>query len=92
MEAGYVKPIVSISLSNKVDVLNSIKLHYGLLRVKAELDQLIAGLSVMGVGEAIRTNSDLFSPLFMFTESKMLTAGTYVQQSCYKLIYNDTLY
>ena len=76
VEAGYVKPITSINLSNRVDVTNAIKLHYGLLRCKAELDQLSGGLSIMGVGEAMKMNSDLFSPLFTSSEMTKLTAGT----------------
>lgn len=87
VEAGYVKPITSINLSNRFDVTNAIKLHYGLLRCKAELDQLHDGLSIMGVREAMTMNSDLFSPLFTSSEMTKLTAGTCM----YYILLNKTV-
>ena len=36
------------------------------LGVKAELDQLKTGLSVLGVGEVLSSHSELLAPLFVF--------------------------
>uniref|UniRef100_A0A1X7VJU3 HECT domain-containing protein n=1 Tax=Amphimedon queenslandica TaxID=400682 RepID=A0A1X7VJU3_AMPQE len=50
IDAGFNKPINSLELSNKEELTKTIKIHYTLLRSKAELDQLTRGLSILGIG------------------------------------------
>ena len=39
-EAGYTRPIALITLAEKEELMKTIKMHFVLLRSKAELDQL----------------------------------------------------
>ena len=65
INAGYSKPISHITISERQGLVNTIALHYTLLRNKAELDQLKAGLSELGVGEAMQSSPKLFEPMFI---------------------------
>ena len=74
IDAGYSKPIASISVAEKDELMQAGKMHYVLLHNKAEIDQLKLGLAVLGVGEALNKSSELLRPLFC-DMSVPLTAG-----------------
>ena len=48
LETGYRKPFLSLCLSDRTAVANTLKTHV-LAKVKPELDQFAEGLSVCGV-------------------------------------------
>ncbi len=48
MEAGYTKPVATITMARKQELVRILMLHYTLLRNTAVLDQLKAGLSTLG--------------------------------------------
>ena len=77
IEAGYTKPLTLVTLAEKDSLIKTIKIHFTILKCKAELDQLKSGLSIMGVGEALCSHSDLLSPLFISTKATSLTHGIY---------------
>ena len=56
--------------------METIKIHYCLLRCKAELDQLKSGLSILGVGGALSLHASLLAPIFVTEKTAPLTAGT----------------
>lgn len=72
MDAGYTKPLLHM---HKQDMLSTLAVHYCLLNVKAELDQLCEGLETLGLLSAIREYPQLFQCLFV-SEGNCLTAGT----------------
>lgn len=77
IESGYSKPICTITLAEKEELVRVVKLHYTLLRNKAETDQLKRGLSILGLGEALETHTNLLQPMFLAEKSTPLTAGLY---------------
>lgn len=77
LEAGYTKPISRVSsVHDKLTLERTLKMHFGLLRCKAELDQLKSGLSVLGVGEAMRSYPNVMAGLFVSSKTEPLTTGT----------------
>ena len=73
LESGYVKPLTFLSLED-VCILKQTLRDYTLVRVKAEIDQFIEGLSALGVLETVRKYPALMSPLFTNLK-KPLTKG-----------------
>ena len=75
IDAGFNKPINNVDLINKAELTRTLKVHYTLLRCKAELDQLSCGLSTLGIGDAIKKYPAMFAPLFTSSSLTQLTAG-----------------
>ena len=75
MEAGYTLPLTSLKLDNREDLIKTLRLHHVILRSKAVLDQLMSGLSCLGVLEAIQRNPVLFQPFFIADKQVKLTSG-----------------
>ena len=76
VDAGYQSPIGKAQLENKKSICDVVGLHYGLLIVKAELDQLRSGLMHNSgqLMESIQDNRDEFQ--YFFHGGKVaLTAG-----------------
>ena len=72
IDAGFTKPIYNLQLSNKAELTTTIKVHYPLLRCKAELDQLSSGLSTLGIRDAMKKYPEMFVTSSNLTQ---LTAG-----------------
>lgn len=60
-ESGYTKALALVAMEDKVTMVQTVTLHYVLLRNKAELDQFCDGLSALGVLSMIRRESALFN-------------------------------
>ena len=75
LEAGYNKPVSSMTLTSKHEVFKSLKMHHCLLKAMGELDQLKSGLATLGVSNAMATYPKLMIPLFVAAEAEPLTAG-----------------
>ena len=75
LEGGYSKPINSVVINQKEELMRAVKMHFTILQCKGELDQLRNGLSVKGVGDVLERHSELFAPLFVSSKAKPLTAG-----------------
>jgi hypothetical protein len=71
---GFNRPTAKLELRDVPQLIECVTLHSTLLIVKAELDDIIAGLSDAGVIEALRRSPNLFKSLFVH-EDKFLTAG-----------------
>ncbi len=74
-DIGIAKPISRLQYSDRHHIVQSSALHYSVLSVKAELDQLANGLRALGVLDMVQANPKLLRPLFLFTASPPLTAG-----------------
>ena len=75
MESGYSKPTALIKMPDRDGLVGVLTKNYTILRSKAEFDQLRTGLAVLGVGEALQKYPHLTEPLFVFSQTKPLTAG-----------------
>ena len=75
-ESGFVGDLAAVTLKRRPLLLRSLRLHSCLLSVKAEIDQLMDGLSeVFGVLSLIRQSPSAFKRYFCFDDSERLTAG-----------------
>lgn len=72
MEIGFLKQ--SPKVSEKEQLLKTLKLHFTVYKSLPELEQMKQGLSVLGVQDAMKKHKDLFKPLFTACNS-VLTAG-----------------
>ena len=50
-------------------------LHYTILAIKAELDQLVNGLQTLGVLTLLRDHPNTMHSLFVYSEARPMTAG-----------------
>ena len=65
----------ALQFTDRDTIVQSSALHYSVLCVKAELDQLASGLRTLGVLDLVQANPKMLTPLFVYTESPPLTAG-----------------
>lgn len=86
LNAGYTKPLYTLELSDKVELVKTLKLHYTLLRSLAEINQFKEGLMAHGVADSMVKFPILMKPLFVHTSKGALTAGEWV-----KLLYMYTV-
>lgn len=75
MECGWSKPVTTLILSHKDELIKVICLHHILLKSKAEMDQVKEGLAVMGVDKIMANQPQCLRSFFVFDPSKVLTAG-----------------
>lgn len=75
IDAGYTKPLSSITLDDKGEIMRTLMLHFTLFRSKAVLDQLKEGLKALGVLGVMSKYSELLEPLFLAKRLKQLSAG-----------------
>ena len=77
--SGYTKPISHLTLENRIHLVHALSVHYGLLVVKAEIDQFKEGLlSVMSFLMEIQKHQELFVKVFTCAGEQPLTAGKYL--------------
>ena len=62
------------SLGNRDRLLNTIALYYTVIRNKAQLDDLIRGLGVLGILELLRKNPHKAKDILVFQRPTKLTA------------------
>ena len=75
LDSGFIKPICSITLDDRENLIQCIKKHICIFKTKAELDQLKTGLKCLGVGEAMENYPKLMASMFLSEETQCLTAG-----------------
>ena len=68
------KSVTAIELSDRHDIVNAFAMHYSLISVKAELDQMVKGLEMYGVYELIQANKQLMRQLFVHFKPLTFTA------------------
>ncbi len=74
IDGGYTKPLALLKMSDRVQLMRTLMLHYTVLRLRSVLDQLAEGLSTLGVLEAMSSYPKLMEPLFIKGKLKPLTA------------------
>ena len=73
--SGFTRPLPCLTKEDKITLIQTVALHYVLLRSKAEMDQFCEGLKSLGVLHAIRKYPDLMSHFFTHQGVDKLTAG-----------------
>lgn len=75
VNAGFTNPVCRLTLADRTEIIKIVALHHALLQSKAELDQLVEGLSVNGVAGMLRDYPDLVKPFFTSSENQAISAG-----------------
>ena len=75
LETGYRKPLSSLTQQDMSGIKRILRNFYTFVRVKAEIDQFLEGLSCLGVVDAVRKHPMLMQPLLIPSESCQLTKG-----------------
>ena len=73
-ECGVSKPVTAIELDDRHDIVNAFAMHYSLINVKTELDQMVKGLEAHGVYELIQANKQMMIQLFVHFKPLAFTA------------------
>jgi hypothetical protein len=74
LSCGFTKPFATLTLKDIPSIIESVTLHTTILKVKAELDDMVKGLDDAGVLEMLRKHPDFFRPLFVYNKDNSLTA------------------
>lgn len=73
-DCGISQPASKIKYCDRAEVISTFSLHYCIIRVKAELDQIIAGLEMFGIRKLSKENPQLSRSLFVHFKPVPLTA------------------
>ena len=73
---GYRKPLTSITLSDKSEIVDILKCHCQKTTIP-DMDQFAEGLESLGILSYIRKYPDLMRPLFVAEQQEPLTACKY---------------
>jgi len=74
-DAGVCMPASSVNISQREEIVQSLIKHYVFHVAKAELDQLKAGLSLLGVHNLMMENRCLFKPLLVASGKPAFSLG-----------------
>ena len=80
---GFRKAVCSLGLQHVSLIKSSLIDYHCLLKVKAEMDQFLEGLSLFGMLDAIRKKPEVMKPLFMAQTSNKVSAGN--RNNCIKI-------
>ena len=69
LECGCARPLAQLKLADVQQLVKSVALHCTILRIKSELDQLMAGVDEAGCLHAIQEYPSLFRPMFVPTDT-----------------------
>ena len=76
LETGYRKPLTSLTLNDREEIVGVLKLYHTLIKVKAEIDQFVEGLQCLGIHGYMKLYPELMEPVFVNKNCKSLSAGT----------------
>ena len=76
-KCGVSQPVTSIKCSSREKIVSAIAMHYCVVRVKAELDQIVTGLDVLKIGDLVQANPQKMRELFVHFKPLPLTADAF---------------
>lgn len=62
-----------IKFNERDDIVSALSMHT-IYSIKAELDQIVTGLHVYGLGRLVQSNPEAFRPLFVYYKPLKLSA------------------
>ena len=65
LEAGFSKPLTTVQLSDKADIISLLTTYHLFIKPKAVMDQYKAGLTLFGLSRFIEKYPNLIRPLFV---------------------------
>lgn len=71
----YSKSLATLTMEEKATLVQTVTLHFVLLKSKAEADQFLEGLKAIGVADALKKHPGLLEPFFTKSGIPTLTAG-----------------
>ena len=74
-DSGYSRQLGKIGSGERHELIHTISIHGTIYKVIAELEQLKAGLNVLGVADKMKECPKMFEDYFTFNKSQNLTAG-----------------
>lgn len=74
-DSGYRRPTTTATLLDKQETINTIFIHQTIYSCLAKLDQLNAGLNVLGVVDELSKSPNLLIDFFMSVNTIKLTAS-----------------
>lgn len=77
---GFRKAVCGLGLQHVSIIKSSLIDYHCLLKVKAEMDQFLEGLSTFGILDAIKNKPDVMKPLFVEQTLKKVSAGNRVSR------------
>ena len=80
---GFKKPITTLKLEDKDELIQAVALHSVLLKSLVEATQFRDGLSVLSVQESMKKNPDLFMPYYCLAKSDVLNSGMCIASHTY---------
>lgn len=78
-DIGISQPSHAINTSNIDHILKLFANHYLISSVRAELDQLLSGMGVLGVIDLIRSNPNKMHKLLVYSTPKVLSTDDMMQ-------------
>lgn len=66
-----------LTLEDASMIKSSLIDYHCILKVKAEMDQFLEGLTSLGILDAIKSQPEVMKPLFVAENSERITAGNY---------------
>lgn len=85
-DVGVTQPSHTLALADLNCMVQSLAMHYAIVFVKAELDDIVEGLKTLDVLGLIRANGKQMCSLFLYSEPGPLTADKMMiclHQSCH---------
>ena len=79
IDNGISKALALLQVEDVPHIVNSVALYATILKIKAILDQFMAGLDEAGVLKAIKAYPSFFKSLFIRSEEHQITAGMLLQ-------------
>jgi len=77
LDCGVGKPLMSMTRKDVPQLVKIAALHSCIMKVKAELDQFVAGLKEAQVLDVIRKYPSFFHPMFVASQTDTVTAGIF---------------
>ena len=76
-ECGFIRSPLRVTFSDKTDIIQSVALHFVILKTLGELTQFREGLETLGVSRAMSVHGMYLQDFYVIKKSAELTAGNY---------------
>ena len=78
LQTGFRKPVTSLAVGDKEEILSAIIDFHFMAKVKCVMDQFMEGLKAVGLLAEIQLQPAVWEPMFVHCNSHDITTGTTV--------------